>query len=134
MGIISWIVFGLLAGILAKFVMPGDDGGGFIRTTWPRCRRRIGRRLHRHATRFWRRDGLQRPELRHRDCRLGVGCLWIYRRVKKRLGACPSRVGPVLGRRIARPLDDHPEQQYEQKRRPRRRAARCLPRGTLGAS
>ena len=33
MGIISWIVFGLLAGILAKFVMPGDDGGGFIRTT-----------------------------------------------------------------------------------------------------
>lgn len=33
MGIISWIVFGLLAGILAKFVMPGDDGGGFIQTT-----------------------------------------------------------------------------------------------------
>ena len=33
MGIISWIVFGLLAGILAKFVMPGDDPGGFIRTT-----------------------------------------------------------------------------------------------------
>jgi uncharacterized membrane protein YeaQ/YmgE (transglycosylase-associated protein family) len=33
MGIISWIVFGLLAGILAKFVMPGDDGGGFIKTT-----------------------------------------------------------------------------------------------------
>jgi len=34
MGIISWIVFGLLAGILAKFVMPGEDGGGFIRTTF----------------------------------------------------------------------------------------------------
>ncbi|MBW1907645.1 MAG: GlsB/YeaQ/YmgE family stress response membrane protein [Deltaproteobacteria bacterium] len=33
MGIVSWILFGLLAGILAKFVMPGDDGGGFIRTT-----------------------------------------------------------------------------------------------------
>ena len=33
MGIISWIVFGLLAGILAKFIMPGDDGGGFIKTT-----------------------------------------------------------------------------------------------------
>jgi len=33
MGIISWIVFGLLAGILAKFVMPGDDGGGFVKTT-----------------------------------------------------------------------------------------------------
>lgn len=33
MGMISWIVFGLLAGILAKFLMPGDDGGGFIKTT-----------------------------------------------------------------------------------------------------
>jgi len=33
MGIVSWILFGLLAGILAKFVMPGDDGGGFIKTT-----------------------------------------------------------------------------------------------------
>ncbi|MGB5545819.1 MAG: GlsB/YeaQ/YmgE family stress response membrane protein [Polyangiales bacterium] len=33
MGIISWLGFGLLAGILAKFVMPGDDGGGFIKTT-----------------------------------------------------------------------------------------------------
>ena len=33
MGIISWILFGLLAGILAKFIMPGDDGGGFIKTT-----------------------------------------------------------------------------------------------------
>jgi len=33
MGIVSWIVFGLIAGLLAKFVMPGDDGGGFIKTT-----------------------------------------------------------------------------------------------------
>jgi uncharacterized membrane protein YeaQ/YmgE (transglycosylase-associated protein family) len=33
MGIVSWIVFGLLAGIVAKFVMPGKDGGGFITTT-----------------------------------------------------------------------------------------------------
>ncbi len=33
MGIISWIVFGLVAGILAKFVMPGDDPGGFLKTT-----------------------------------------------------------------------------------------------------
>jgi uncharacterized membrane protein YeaQ/YmgE (transglycosylase-associated protein family) len=33
MGIVSWILFGLLAGILAKFMMPGDDGGGFIKTT-----------------------------------------------------------------------------------------------------
>jgi uncharacterized membrane protein YeaQ/YmgE (transglycosylase-associated protein family) len=32
MGILSWIVFGLIAGILAKFFMPGPDGGGIIVT------------------------------------------------------------------------------------------------------
>ena len=30
MGILSWIVFGLIAGIIAKLIMPGRDGGGFI--------------------------------------------------------------------------------------------------------
>ena len=33
MGIISWIIFGLIAGIIAKMIMPGKDGGGFIITT-----------------------------------------------------------------------------------------------------
>ncbi|MCA9499599.1 MAG: GlsB/YeaQ/YmgE family stress response membrane protein [Nitrospira sp.] len=32
MGIISWIVFGLIAGVLAKFLMPGRDPGGMIIT------------------------------------------------------------------------------------------------------
>lgn len=32
MGIISWIIFGLIAGILAKWIMPGKDGGGFFMT------------------------------------------------------------------------------------------------------
>jgi uncharacterized membrane protein YeaQ/YmgE (transglycosylase-associated protein family) len=32
MGLLSWIVFGLLAGIIAKFLMPGPDGGGIIVT------------------------------------------------------------------------------------------------------
>lgn len=32
MGILSWIVLGLIAGILAKFLMPGRDPGGFIVT------------------------------------------------------------------------------------------------------
>lgn len=32
MGILSWIVFGLIAGALAKMVMPGDDPGGLIVT------------------------------------------------------------------------------------------------------
>lgn len=33
MGIFSWILLGLIAGILAKWLMPGKDGGGFIMTT-----------------------------------------------------------------------------------------------------
>ena len=32
MGIIAWIIFGLIAGVIAKFIMPGDDPGGFIIT------------------------------------------------------------------------------------------------------
>ncbi|WP_183066177.1 GlsB/YeaQ/YmgE family stress response membrane protein [Streptomyces sp. gCLA4] len=32
MGIISWIVLGLLAGIIAKFLMPGRGPGGCIVT------------------------------------------------------------------------------------------------------
>jgi uncharacterized membrane protein YeaQ/YmgE (transglycosylase-associated protein family) len=32
-GIISWIVVGLIAGFLAKFLLPGDDPGGLIITT-----------------------------------------------------------------------------------------------------
>ena len=30
MGIISWIIFGLIAGILAKWIMPGKDGGAVV--------------------------------------------------------------------------------------------------------
>jgi uncharacterized membrane protein YeaQ/YmgE (transglycosylase-associated protein family) len=33
MGIIGWIVLGLLAGAIAKAIMPGDDPGGIIVTT-----------------------------------------------------------------------------------------------------
>ena len=32
MGIIAWIVVGLIAGALAKLIMPGDDPGGIIVT------------------------------------------------------------------------------------------------------
>ena len=32
MGILSWIVFGLLAGVIAKYVMPGPDSGGIVLT------------------------------------------------------------------------------------------------------
>jgi uncharacterized membrane protein YeaQ/YmgE (transglycosylase-associated protein family) len=33
MGWLSWIAFGLIAGILAKWIMPGRDPGGFFITT-----------------------------------------------------------------------------------------------------
>ena len=32
MGIIAWILFGLVVGIIAKLLMPGRDPGGFILT------------------------------------------------------------------------------------------------------
>lgn len=32
-GILGWIVFGLVVGVVAKFLMPGRDGGGIIVTT-----------------------------------------------------------------------------------------------------
>ena len=32
MGIISWIVFGLIAGVIAKLLMPGKDSGGMFVT------------------------------------------------------------------------------------------------------
>lgn len=32
MGVIAWIVFGLIAGIAAKWIMPGRDPGGLIVT------------------------------------------------------------------------------------------------------
>ena len=32
MGILTWIVFGLVVGVVAKFLMPGSDPGGLIVT------------------------------------------------------------------------------------------------------
>ncbi|MDX7988288.1 GlsB/YeaQ/YmgE family stress response membrane protein [Xenorhabdus sp. 12] len=32
MGILSWVIFGLIAGILAKWIMPGDNSSGIIMT------------------------------------------------------------------------------------------------------
>ena len=33
MGILTWIIVGLVAGAVAKLVLPGDDPGGIIVTT-----------------------------------------------------------------------------------------------------
>ena len=32
MGILSWIVLGLIVGVLAKWIMPGPDPGGLVMT------------------------------------------------------------------------------------------------------
>ena len=32
MGILSWIILGLIVGVIAKLIMPGKDPGGFIIT------------------------------------------------------------------------------------------------------
>jgi len=32
MGLISWLLLGLIAGVLAKWIMPGRDPGGFFVT------------------------------------------------------------------------------------------------------
>jgi uncharacterized membrane protein YeaQ/YmgE (transglycosylase-associated protein family) len=32
MGVLGWILFGLVVGVIAKFLMPGRDPGGFIIT------------------------------------------------------------------------------------------------------
>jgi uncharacterized membrane protein YeaQ/YmgE (transglycosylase-associated protein family) len=32
MGILSWVLFGLVVGVIAKLLMPGRDPGGFIVT------------------------------------------------------------------------------------------------------
>lgn len=33
MGWLSWIIFGFIAGLIAKWIFPGRDPGGFIMTT-----------------------------------------------------------------------------------------------------
>jgi uncharacterized membrane protein YeaQ/YmgE (transglycosylase-associated protein family) len=32
-GLLGWIIFGLIVGVIAKLLMPGRDPGGFIITT-----------------------------------------------------------------------------------------------------
>ena len=31
-GVLGWIIFGLIAGVIAKLIMPGRDPGGFVIT------------------------------------------------------------------------------------------------------
>ncbi len=53
MGILSWIIFGLIAGILAKWIMPGKDGGGFFMTILLGIARACSRRMDQHTVWLW---------------------------------------------------------------------------------
>ena len=33
-GVLGWIVFGLIVGVIAKLLMPGRDPGGFIAVSY----------------------------------------------------------------------------------------------------
>ena len=53
MGVLGWILFGLVVGIMAKLLMPGRDPGGFIVTTILGYRWRGGRRFSRPDLGFY---------------------------------------------------------------------------------
>lgn len=56
MSILGWIIFGAIVGVIAKFLMPGDDPGGIIVTILFRHRRGADRRFHRSGARnVWAR-------------------------------------------------------------------------------
>ena len=81
MGIIGWIIFGLVVGALAKFVMPGKDPGGWIITTLLGVvGALVGGFLGTNAGPL--RDGRARSLDRERSWG-AVLVLWIYRKTRK---------------------------------------------------
>lgn len=54
MGIIAWIVFGLIAGVIAKLLMPGRDGGGIYPDLYSRYRRGGRWRMAGDDVWYWR--------------------------------------------------------------------------------
>jgi uncharacterized membrane protein YeaQ/YmgE (transglycosylase-associated protein family) len=80
MGIIGWIVFGLIVGALAKLVMPGKDPGGFIVTILLGI---VGALVGGFLGRLL---GLYEPGEPAGFIGAFVGavlCLWIYRKTRK---------------------------------------------------
>ena len=49
MGIVAWVVLGLIAGAIAKAIMPGKDPGGIVVTI------ESGQVFTSHAVQVWRR-------------------------------------------------------------------------------
>ena len=83
MGIIAFIILGLLAGIIAKAILPGSDPGGMIIPRSRHPRRAVGGFLERRASKITRRGILRHLDVDHRDRRLII-LLAIYRAVAPR--------------------------------------------------
>jgi uncharacterized membrane protein YeaQ/YmgE (transglycosylase-associated protein family) len=82
MGIISWIILGLVVGVIAKFLMPGKDPGGIIITILLGIAGAIGGGFISSALGFGQVTGF---DLRSLVIAVGgaIVLLIIYRAVKK---------------------------------------------------
>lgn len=83
MGIISWIVLGLVVGVIAKIIMPGKDPGGFFITILLGIAGAIGGGFISSAIGFGQVTGFDLRSLIIAVCGAMV-LLIIYRAVKKK--------------------------------------------------
>jgi uncharacterized membrane protein YeaQ/YmgE (transglycosylase-associated protein family) len=82
MGIISWIILGLIVGIIAKFLMPGKDPGGIFITILLGIAGAIGGGFISSAIGFGRVTGFDLRSLIIAVCG-SVVLLIIYRVIKR---------------------------------------------------
>jgi uncharacterized membrane protein YeaQ/YmgE (transglycosylase-associated protein family) len=83
MGIISWIILGLIVGVIAKFIMPGKDPGGIFITILLGIAGAIGGGFVSSAIGFGKVTGFDLRSLIIAVCG-SVVLLIIYRAVKKK--------------------------------------------------
>jgi len=82
MGIISWIILGLVVGIIAKFIMPGKDPGGIFITILLGVAGAVGGGYVSHAIGFGQVTGFDLRSLIIAVCGSLV-LLIIYRAIKR---------------------------------------------------
>ena len=82
MGIISWIILGLVVGVIAKFLMPGKDPGGIFITILLGIAGAIGGGFVSSAIGFGKVSGFDPRSLIIAVCGSLI-LLIIYRKVKK---------------------------------------------------
>lgn len=75
MGILSWIIFGLVAGLLARAIMPGKDPSGCVITTLLGIAGAIVGGFIGTLLRAWDHKRLQYSQLLLSDPRLGTAAL-----------------------------------------------------------